>query len=331
MALTQAQRQAAQLIMRLGAQQGLSLARQRELVAAAYAESGLNPNATNRSSGAAGFFQLLSSGYRNRAKQLGGLYNPRANVMAILPDYVRYWQQHPNAAAGEAGRDVERSGQGASFYANPLSLLGGVAPGAASATTTGRPPTGPGAAAPGVSSDLYRRALAAMLMNRGDTAVDWKSLIRARRQDLAAQAASTPAVSNPGNRGAQLNVEAPGAPAAKATGSKHALAEAFYDPLGSWDSGRFGGPIGGHSDHVHLSITNPQVMLSAISWAQQHGLRVGENPYTSKVYPVHVKGSYHYRDFPGKYGGKTLGEAVDVTGTPAQMAAYYRWATGHLR
>lgn len=119
------------------------------------------------------------------------------------------------------------------------------------------------------------------------------------------------------------------APAGTGAGLRDAgLAEAFYDPLGSWDNGKFGGAIGNHSDHVHLSITNPQTMLTAIQVAQSMGLRVGENPYVDKVDPVHVNGSFHYKTFPGKFNGRKLGEAIDVSGTPEQMAAYYRWATG---
>jgi hypothetical protein len=125
----------------------------------------------------------------------------------------------------------------------------------------------------------------------------------------------------------------PPTPAAAPAGAapKGALAEAFYDPLGSWDNGRFGGPIGHHSDHVHLSITNPQTMLAAIRQAQAMGLNVGENPYVGGVAPVHVHGSFHYQDFPGRYGGKTLGKAIDVSGNPQAMAAFYKWATSNLR
>jgi hypothetical protein len=106
------------------------------------------------------------------------------------------------------------------------------------------------------------------------------------------------------------------------------LAEAFYDPLGSWDNNAFGGAIGHHSDHVHLSITNPATMIAAIKKAQQMGLRVGENPYVDHVDPVHVPGSFHYKSFASGWQGKPLGEAIDVSGSPALMAAYYRWATG---
>src|ERR1043166_7213927 len=123
MALTPSQAQVAQLIYRLATNSGLPSNRALELVAASYAESGLNPQSTNESSGAAGLFQLLSSGYRQKAEQLGGLFDPTANTMAILPNYLSYWQQHPQAAPGEAGRDVELSGMGSGFYSNPLPLV----------------------------------------------------------------------------------------------------------------------------------------------------------------------------------------------------------------
>ena len=106
------------------------------------------------------------------------------------------------------------------------------------------------------------------------------------------------------------------------------LAEAFYDPLGSWDSGHFGGPIGGHSDHVHISETDPQGMLNAIKLAQSLGLHVGENPYVDTVEPVHVEGSYHYRTFDGLYDGKKLGQGIDVSGPAEKMAQFYKLMTG---
>lgn len=133
MSLSPAQLRTARTLYGLAVSHGLPPARAREFVAAGFAESNLNPGATNPKSGAAGLFQLYSSGYRQRAQQLGGLYDPRANALAILPQYQAYWRQHPNAPAGAGGRDVEISGQGASFYSSPLSQLppqlgGGVAP-----------------------------------------------------------------------------------------------------------------------------------------------------------------------------------------------------------
>jgi hypothetical protein len=72
-------------------------------------------------------------------------------------------------------------------------------------------------------------------------------------------------------------------------------------------------------------------MLAAIRQAQAMGLNVGENPYVGGVAPVHVHGSFHYQDFPGRYGGKQLGKAIDVSGNPQAMAAFYKWATSNLR
>jgi len=134
-------------------------------------------------------------------------------------------------------------------------------------------------------------------------------------------------VDRTGNSGASTGTNVP----ASTTGNKGSpgggLAEAFYDPLGSYDNGKFGGPIGGHSTHVHLSITEPNLMLRAIAVAQAMGLHVGENPYVGNVSPVHVDNSYHYRTFPGTYNGRQLGQAIDVTGNPSLMARFYVLAT----
>ena len=120
--------------------------------------------------------------------------------------------------------------------------------------------------------------------------------------------------------------------APEVTGGSGALAEAFYDPLGQWDNGRFSTKgIGGHSDHVHLSVTNPQVMMAAIAHAKQAGLSVGENPYVGHVAPVHVPHSFHYRTFPGMYNGRHLGQGIDVSGDPDSMAGYFKWALANLR
>lgn len=121
--LTPAQLKVANGLFTLARQAGLPPQRASEFVAAAYAESGLNPHAHNPS-GADGLFQLLSPGYRSKAQSLGGVTNPEANAKAILPDYLSFWRTHPNAAPGEAGAAVERSGEGAGFYASPLAKLG---------------------------------------------------------------------------------------------------------------------------------------------------------------------------------------------------------------
>jgi hypothetical protein len=63
-------------------------------------------------------------------------------------------------------------------------------------------------------------------------------------------------------------------------------------------------------------------MEQAIRQAQRMGLHVGENGLVGKVNPVHVKGSYHYQT----YGNSKVGRASDISGSPQQMAAFYRWA-----
>lgn len=88
-----------------------------------------------------------------------------------------------------------------------------------------------------------------------------------------------------------------------------------------------GGPTHSTGPHIHAAYTNPQAMLAAIRLAESLGLHVGENPYTGTVDPVHAKNSYHYRTFPGLFGGKHLGEAADFSGPNAQKL--YRMLGGH--
>jgi len=121
--LTPSQLKNARIVFRLASHARLARKRAREMVAAAYMESSLNARAVNSSSGAAGLFQLLSSGYVRSANALGGVFNPRANTCAILPSYAAYWQQHPLARPGIAAAVVEASGESAAFYARPLSWL----------------------------------------------------------------------------------------------------------------------------------------------------------------------------------------------------------------
>lgn len=177
--------------------------------------------------------------------------------------------------------------------------------------------------------DQFRSLLASQLLGQaGHGAISPQSLLSLAyaRQSLGAAQDTYGAMQSP--QGASQSVTGPVAVGGK--GMVTGLAEAFYDPLGQYDNGRFSSKgIGGHSDHVHLSITNPQGMLTAINQAKQMGLHVGENPYVGSVDPhVHVHNSFHYRTMPGTYHGRHLGEAIDVSGNPQQMAAFYKWATG---
>jgi hypothetical protein len=105
------------------------------------------------------------------------------------------------------------------------------------------------------------------------------------------------------------------------------LEELIYDPMKQsiFDGVVKQGAYGGHADHLHYANDNPAAMLAAIKRAQAMGLRVGENPYTDKVDPVHTKGSWHYKTFGGRYGGRKLGEASDISGDSAKLKRLYRW------
>jgi len=100
-----------------------------------------------------------------------------------------------------------------------------------------------------------------------------------------------------------------------ASGSPWRFAELLHEGVG--------GPTHSTGEHIHVASTDPNTMLRAISLAQSMGLRVGENPYTDPVDPVHATNSYHYRTFPTLYSGKHLGEAADVTG-PRMLEFYNR-------
>lgn len=109
------------------------------------------------------------------------------------------------------------------------------------------------------------------------------------------------------------------------------IRELFYDPIGAYDEGKWINPIGGHSDHVHVSFGKPDVAMAAIKMAQAMGLRASENPYAegSPAEPgVHTKTSYHYRNFPGTYDGRQLGMGLDVSGDAQKMAAYFKALKG---
>jgi hypothetical protein len=49
------------------------------------------------------------------------------------------------------------------------------------------------------------------------------------------------------------------------------------------------------------------------------------------VDPVHTEGSFHYRNFPGQFDGKTLGQGIDVSGEADQMSNFFKWLTAAYR
>lgn len=118
-------------------------------------------------------------------------------------------------------------------------------------------------------------------------------------------------------------------PMVRTPGSRFAPpVELFYDPLGGIKHGKEIGAIGNHMDHIHYSAANAQQQIRAMNLARQLGLRVSENPYVDRVDPVHVKNSYHYRTFPGLYGGRRVGEATDISGDAGKLRRLYLMLAG---
>lgn len=136
----------------------------------------------------------------------------------------------------------------------------------------------------------------------------WDLLANLAAQKQQNQPTSSP-VSVPGPGG----FKAPGGPDGAPLNNMH---ETFYDPSGGWDEGHDIGAIGGHSDHVHVGGL-PHAVARAVARGQQTGMTIREYSPIDPVDPVHVKGSWH-----GRFGGKG---AADISGTPQQEAALYRW------
>jgi hypothetical protein len=326
---------AAAVIVREAHRAGLSPQRTAELVYAAYKESGLKPGNTNRKSGAAGLFQLLSSGYVNRANRMGGVYNPVANTRAILPDYVNYWRKNPNAAPGAAARDVERSGMGAGWYAPPAgypSQIARTVPGAGRANVPvpsfspvpipGSSPA-PQLGGPGRAPVPTVRAQHSKVLAKPG---DWGNIPGLAVRQVSARQASTPMqLAIPNDLPGMVKQRAP-----TVHGSALAPPGALTmpRPSGTVRVPQFGNPripAGGGAEPAP-NVKGAKAMLTAIAKARSMGLSARENPVVDHVDPVHVKGSDHYNLFPGTH----VGAAVDVSGPPAKMRAYFNWARSNV-
>jgi murein DD-endopeptidase MepM/ murein hydrolase activator NlpD len=327
MALSARQLQMARYIMGLAAQRGLGPGRQRELAAASYAESGLDPQSVNRSSGAAGLFQLLSSGYRQKAQQLGGLHDPRANTLAILPNYLSYWRQHPRAAPGEAGRDVEISGMGSEFYARPLSLIpgGGTAPitaGMAAAPRGVGPATAvPAAAAPLDRGAIIRQAFLGQLQGKPFSLLDLMRQLREQRTAVAAQ----PVAARPTAGQAAARTAAGVAPSDKGRADplKGPIIgrpyEGTHADIPNWESQRaidVAAPIGSPVYSPFAGSIGPQFgSLGASPSSRFGGLRMHVVGPTDEAYLAHLS-----RFAPGIRPGRRV--------RPGQLLGYSGSASG---
>ena len=85
-----------------------------------------------------------------------------------------------------------------------------------------------------------------------------------------------------------------------------------------------------HDTHIHFGFTNVDVAVKVIEKALSLGLHAGENPYTSKVYPVHVSDSHHYETFSQTVNGKKVGGGLDVSGEKSKMEELFNWVSTEL-
>lgn len=159
---------------------------------------------------------------------------------------------------------------------------------------------------PGVDNSGARAQLISQFLDRsGQNPVDFAMGIRSLR-DVPAQTVTSPSPTSPS--------AAAGSGAGRTGHGGSKLLELFWQGPGGIDvkNGKKvpQGFVSGHADHVHVAA-GPQTVVALGRLAQNMGLHVGENPHFGGVNPVHVANSYHYR-----------GEAIDVSGTPAQMRAY---------
>ncbi len=175
-----------------------------------------------------------------------------------------------------------------------------------SGRTPGSEPGGGGSIpSPAVSPSTGRREFAqALLAARTPTGLNTSGLLQAliNRRNTAASAPT------------QGPAAAPGTATPTRGGGTYQLAELLHEGVG--------GPTNSTGEHIHAAFKDPQSTLRAIRLAQTLGLSVRENPYTDPVDPVHAPNSYHKLTFPGLYGGRKLGEAIDVSGP--RMLDFYR-------
>jgi hypothetical protein len=170
------------------------------------------------------------------------------------------------------------------------------------------------------ASGVRSRIMSAI--SSGNTS-DLLGAVRERRQQNVTHPAT--AINNASIMNAQSQMTGAQASAPNRDG----VVEAFYDPLGQYDNGQFSTEgIGEHSDHVHVSYSDPNAALAGIELAESLGLIVRENPYRDPVDRVHTDESWHYQDFPGTFNGRKLGKAIDVSGKPYLMAEFFRRTTG---
>jgi Phage tail lysozyme len=308
---------------------GLTRAQAAGVVGSLMQESGLNPNAKNPSSGAFGVGQWLggrktallarrdSGTLRGQLEHLWGeLQGPESAAL----DRLRGAHSVADAASAFTW-GFERPGQAEANMPNriaqaraALGLAGdaaasGAASGGGGTTTTTTTTT------PGVDNRQARaQAVLNFLQNKSADPLDFALEMRGLA-DVPATSHTRTTRARPGSAHQSMLY---GGGSTK--GSE--VLELIYSDGGKGYGIKNGAIVngpqvysdvwGGHADHVHVAA-GPKTVVALGKLAQQMGLNVGENPHFGGVDPVHVPGSYHYK-----------GEAIDASGTPAQMNAFAR-------
>lgn len=282
-------------------------------------ESGFRPDA-HSSAGADGIAQFIPStakaygvNTRDPVSSLDGAARYDAALLKQYGSIARALSAY-NSGRPDAYKDPNfAKGQ---TYNYVKSILSGTTPGGGGAGASPAPAAGtPAPAAPLAAQPVDRTPqLLSALTGAGDDNYagfyqQLGSALRARNNPVAVQPPVTPQA----------------APVASALAGKSTAPGGFAELLHEG----LGGPTHSTGEHIHFASTDPQKELQAIKLAQSLGLNVRENPYTDPVDPVHAKNSYHYRTFPGKYNGRSLGEAADASGDKATMLKLYKLLGGH--
>lgn len=240
--------------------------------------------------------QGINAALDSMAKVARGLHG-RAAVSAIATRYER--PANPGAEISDA----------MAHYGH-VSGGGGSSPGLALAGRLGASGGLPGASQGGAQNPMF----AALLESSNELAAGH---LPDPNTTIMALAAARQQAAQPSAPAQQLAGQVQGGGGA----GTHGINELFYDPIGAIKNGSHIAAVGGHSDHVHVSLHSENAQKAAIAQAQRMGLHVGQD-LNSNVTQVHVKDSYHYRHYRP---GDPLREAADVSGNPNSMAAYYRW------
>jgi hypothetical protein len=313
------------LLRRLAPQYGLD---PRALIAVALGEGGLVNRAKDigdlAGGGSYGPFQLYAKGAlpsRYRGNQT------LADNWAWSPEGIKYALSRMRAA-GASGlrgpsaveaiiRKFERPADPDKSVRLALGRLGNIGGGgvAQSAEQGTFNPKVAGSNPAALTPRTDRRSFILQGLIRGDNPLSLLEALPGMREDISPVVPSRPAAPTPG---------LPSRPGARSLPGARGFSELIYDPVGSvFDGVASNKPYGGHGNHLHFASRNPQVVLRGIALARQLGLNIRENPYTDPVDPVHTKGSHHYQTFPGKYNGRSLGQALDVSGNPQRLKALY--------